>query len=356
MRVDAQLVDTARGQVLWSGRFDDALADVFALQDEITTQLVRALAIRVSQIEQRRVFAKPTGNLEAYDYVLRARPALQRPTRASNVEARTLLKHAIALDPNYAAAYAALAETYYTDTSMGWTESPSDSLGRAEELALDALSLDASEVPAHVLLARIDILHQNYQQAEQETELAIAINPNDAESLAGRGNVLMWLGQTDAAIDELEQAQRIDPDLGPIDRFALSLAYYLKGRYDDAIEQAELNLRDTSERELQPCRPRGCVRQAESSGRRRARRGPDTPLGPDLRRERVRDEVSKPGRSRPSARRTQRRRPLPRRDRPADARANDPYCGMRERFWFALLMFPARSCRKRSGPTGFSNM
>ncbi len=246
VRVVAQLVDTAQGRVLWSARFDEALADVFALQDKITTELVRALAIQVSQIEQRRVFAKPTGNLEAYDYVLRARPALRHPTRESNVEARTLLKRAIDLDPNYAGAYAALAETYYTDTSMGWAESPSDSLGRAEELALDALSLDVSEVRAHIVLARIDILHQSYQRAEQETDLAIAINPNDAESLAGRGNVLMWLGETDAAIDALEQAQRIDPDLNAIDRFALSLAYYLKGRYGAAIEQAELNLRDTS--------------------------------------------------------------------------------------------------------------
>ena len=81
VRVTAQLVDTD-GRVLWSARFDEALADLFALQDKITTQIAGALAIRVTQIEQRRVFAKPTESLEAYDYVLRARPALQRPTRA----------------------------------------------------------------------------------------------------------------------------------------------------------------------------------------------------------------------------------------------------------------------------------
>jgi TolB-like protein len=247
VRVVAQLVDTAKGQVVWSGRFDEALADVFALQDRITGEVVRALAIRVSEIEQRRVFAKPTENLEAYDYVLRARPALQRPTRANIVEARSLLRRAIELDPNYAAAYAALAETYYTTTSMGWSESPSESLGRAEELALDALSLDSAEVRARIVLSRIDILHQNYSQAKAEIDRAIAVNPNDAQSLAGRGNVLMWLGETDAAIEALEQALRIDPDLSAIDRFALSLAYYLKGRYDAAIEQAELNLRDTAD-------------------------------------------------------------------------------------------------------------
>ena len=246
VRVSAQLVDTRQGRVLWSGRFDEALADVFALQDKITIQIVSALAIRVAQIEQRRVFAKPTDNLEAYDYVLRARPAFQHPTRANNVEARVLLRRAIELDPNYAAAYAGLAETYHIGVSMGWAESPTAALSRAEELATKALSLDHSEVRARVILARVHILHQRYKQAEAEIERAMAINPNDAQSLAGHGNILVWLGQTDAAIEALEQAQRIDPDLNAIDRFALGLAYYLKRRYDAAIELAELNLRETA--------------------------------------------------------------------------------------------------------------
>lgn len=247
VRVIAQLVDTRQGRVLWSASFEEALADVFALQDIIVTDIVRVLAIRVTQIEQNRVFAKPTENLAAYDCVLRARPALQHPTRANNVEARALLKRAIELDPNYAAAYAALAETHHLASSMGWAESPAASLSRAEELATKALRLDDSEVRAHVILGHIHLFHQRYDLAKEEIERAIAINPNDALGLAGRGTILLWLGQTDAAIEALEQAQRIDPDLNAVDRFALSLAYYLKGRYDAAIEQAELNLRTTAD-------------------------------------------------------------------------------------------------------------
>ena len=76
-----------------------------------------------------------------------------------------------------------------------------------------------------------------------EIDRAMAINPNDALGLAGRGNILMWLGQTDAAISTLEQAQRIDPEMNPIDGNALGLAYYQKRRYDAAIAQAELDLR-----------------------------------------------------------------------------------------------------------------
>jgi AbiV family abortive infection protein len=223
VRVTAQLVD-ADGRVLWSARFDEALVDIFALQDKITAQIAGALAVGVTQIEQRRVLAKPTENLAAYDYVLRARPALQRPTRANNVDARALLRRAIELDPNYAAAYAALAETYHLATSMGWAESPVAYLARAEELAIEALSLDESEVRARVVLGHVHLFHQRYREAQVEIDRALTINPNDAQGLAGRGTILLWLGETDAAIEALEQAQRLDPELNGVDRFALLLA------------------------------------------------------------------------------------------------------------------------------------
>jgi tetratricopeptide (TPR) repeat protein len=200
------------------------------------------LAIRVAEIEQRRVLVKPTESLEAYDYVLRARPALQRPTRANMVEARAALGRAIELDPNYASAYAALAETYYVAPAMGWAEAPAAFLARAEEMANKALSLDDAEVRAHVVLGRIHIFYRRYEQAKAELDRALAINPNDAHGIAGRGNILMWLGETDGAIEALETARRIDPELNAMDRFALSLAYYLKRRYD----AAELNLRKTA--------------------------------------------------------------------------------------------------------------
>jgi tetratricopeptide (TPR) repeat protein len=243
--VIAQLVN-AEGRVVWSGRFDEALADLFALQGRITTEIAGALAIRVTKSEQQRVLAKPAESFEAYDYVLRTRSALQRPTRANNAEARALLRHAIQLDQDCAACYAALAETYHVAVVMGWAESPAEILGRAEEMAQKALNLNEAEVRAHVILGRIHIFHHRYEQAKAEMDRTLAINPNDAHGLAGRGNVLMWLGQTDAAIEALEQAQRIDPELNAIDRNALSLAYYLKRRYEAAIGQAELNLRETA--------------------------------------------------------------------------------------------------------------
>ncbi len=242
VRVTSQLVG-ADGRVLWAARFEEALADVFVLQRKVSAELAGALAIRLTQFEQRRVLAKPTESLEAYDYVQRARPALQGLTRTGNLEARTLLRRAVQIDPDYAAAYAALAEAHYNAVSMGWAESPIEFLKRAEDMAGRALSLDESEVRAHVILGRIHIFYRQYEQAKLALDRAIAVNPNDANALAGRGNILMWLGQTDAAIGALELAQRVDPELNPIDRFALSLSYYLGRRYEASIQQAQINIR-----------------------------------------------------------------------------------------------------------------
>ncbi len=193
VRVSAQLVD-ARGRVLWSASFDEAPTDVFQLQDRITREIAGALAIRVTQFEQQRVAAKPTESFDAYDCVLRARPALQRPTRAGLVEARTLLRRAIELDPNYAAAHSALGDTFHAAVSMGWAESPDEYWNRVVEQADEALRLDAADVRARILLGRKYIAYNQFDEARAQIDRAIAINPSDAEALAGRGNILVWLG------------------------------------------------------------------------------------------------------------------------------------------------------------------
>ena len=86
---------------------------------------------------------------------------------------------------------------------MGWAESPAEFLVRAEEMANKALSLNDSDVRAHVILGRIRIFYHRYDEAKAELDRAIAINPSDANGLAGRGNILMWSGHTDAAIDNI---------------------------------------------------------------------------------------------------------------------------------------------------------
>jgi adenylate cyclase len=241
LRVSAQLVDV-QGAILWSGRFDEPSADLFALQDRLTREIVGALAIRVAEQEQRRAASKPTQSLEAYDLVLRARPALQRPTRAGLVEARGLLRRALEIDPAYAAAHASLGETFHAAISLGWAESPEEYWKRVVAHANDALRYDPLNVLAHVLLGREQLARNRYADADMHTRRAIEGNPNDAEALAGRGNVLLWTGRTEEAIESLSLALRIDPELNAYDRFALSLAYYVAGDYANAVEQGEINL------------------------------------------------------------------------------------------------------------------
>ena len=242
VRVTAQLVDSL-GRVLWSSRFDAAANDVFDLQDRIAREVAGALAIRVNESELRRVATQPTASFDAYDFVLRARPALQRPTRANIVEARAFLRRALELDPGYAAAQSALGETFHVALSMGWAEAPDEYWTRVADCANAALRLDADDLRAHILLARMHLAYGRFTAARTEIDRAVEINPNDAEALAGRGNVLVWLGENETAIATLELAQRLDPELNAFDRFALGVAYYLARRYEDAVETSELNLR-----------------------------------------------------------------------------------------------------------------
>jgi adenylate cyclase len=242
VRVNARLVD-AQGQVHWSGRFDEPVSDLFALQDRMTREIAGALAANVGRIEQKRAASKSPESLQAYDYVLRARAEMQSPTRANSARARELLKRATEIDPTGAPAYAALADTYLVPVVMGWAESPERFLGRADEMAHKAIALDASQTRAHVTLGRIHLLHHRYAEADAELQRALANNPSDAHALAGRGNVLVWTGETRTAIEMLELAKRIDPAMHPIDRIGLGLAYYLDGRYDRAVEELEVNLR-----------------------------------------------------------------------------------------------------------------
>src|SRR5204863_3641048 len=127
---------------LWSEVYNTELKDIFSVQDDITRRIVGAAAVRLTRLEQDRVQRKPTANLAAYEYVLRGRADTSNPTRAANHEARELFQRAIDLDPNYAAAYAALGVVHHEAVVSGWTEFPDDEINRAEALAKKALALD----------------------------------------------------------------------------------------------------------------------------------------------------------------------------------------------------------------------
>jgi len=243
VRINVQLIDSTNGQNLWAERYDEPVADVFDLQEKITRHIVRALAVKLTEIEQRRAFARPTRSLEAYDYVLRGRALIRLSARKENFKARELFRRAIELDPNYASAYAGFGWTYIYPILYGWTGSPNKELDQAEELARKALTLSVSNIDGHKLLTRVYITRLQYDLALVESERVIAINPNDPEGHIEQGNVLLWSGLTDGAILALETASHIDPGMNPDAYWYLALAYYLKQRYADAVGVLERNVR-----------------------------------------------------------------------------------------------------------------
>ncbi len=235
LRVNVQLSDAEGGVLLWSERFDEELADVFELQDRITRQLVAALAVRVAHAEQAQSFAKPTENLGAYDLVLRGRDLLRRVERDANFEAREMFERTIAIDPDYADAHVERGWTYLNDLKLGWTQWPDRALAAAQEEALGAIELDPQNASAHSLQAEILEFHGDLAGAEREINRALDLNPNNALSHAIRASVAIFSGRPDVALSSMELALQIDPHLRFDGLVSLGVAYYLEGRYADAI-------------------------------------------------------------------------------------------------------------------------
>ncbi len=235
LRVNVQLSDAEGGVLLWSERFDEELADVFELQDRITRQLVAALAIRVTQAEQAQSFAKPTESLGAYGLVLHGRDLLRRLERDANFEAREMFERAIAIDPGYADAHVERGWTYLNDIKFGWTQWPDRALAAADAEASRAIALDPQNASAHALQADVLKFQGDYADAEREIDRAIDLNPNSAVSQAIRASVAIFTGRPDVARSSMELALQIDPNPTGDGLMSLGVAYYLEGRYADAI-------------------------------------------------------------------------------------------------------------------------
>ena len=138
VRVTAQLIDSRTGGHVWASRFDRDLTDIFAVQDELTQEIVGALKLKLSAGEQDRLTLRRSVNVEAYELYLRGREQAWAATRTGNVAARGLLERAIAIDPGYAAAYAVIAYTHVLDYINAWTSDPEESLRIGQETAAES--------------------------------------------------------------------------------------------------------------------------------------------------------------------------------------------------------------------------
>jgi adenylate cyclase len=237
VRITAQLVDASTEGHLWAERYDRDLKDIFALQDEVTQKIVAALALKLTEDEQQRLLNKYTDNIEAYDYYLRGVEyfPITRLTKEKSTLAQQMLKKAINLDPKFAAAYALLSWTYSHEWAMGWSQG-SQSLEDAFELAQKAIALDESLPLGHAMLAEVYLKKMEHEKAIDEQKKAIALSPNDADGIADLGGILTWTGRPEETIGLVMKAMRLNPMYQSEYLWNLGHAYYLMGRYQEAIE------------------------------------------------------------------------------------------------------------------------
>ena len=234
VRVTAQLIDATTGYHLWAERYDRDLDDIFALQDEVTEQIVSALAVQLTSGEQARLERKYTDNLEAYDYYLRADANFSSLTPERLAETRQLYEKAISLDPHFAAAYASLSTTYIIEWDLQWSEDPA-ALDRAADLAEKAKELDDSLPLAHRVLAGVYLFKKEHESALSAAQRALSLDPNDAAAYARLGLILNYLGQPDRTRRLVEQAMQLNPHYPAHYIFAIGHAEYLMGQYEAAI-------------------------------------------------------------------------------------------------------------------------
>jgi adenylate cyclase len=233
VRIAAQLIDGTTGGHLWAERYDRDLADIFAVQDEVTREIVSALAVRLTQGEERRLKHKGTENLDAYDLYLRGRELMKRRNREANEEARPLLERAIALDPAFAGSYSMLALVHLMDYVNRWREPPEEWLHVAREFAQKGVAHDEDSAEAHWALGLTYLSDRQLDPVMAEARKALALDPNFAWAHSLLGQALLYAGHWEDSIAPLRAAIRLDPNFDSHLHY-LAQAYFGLAQYEEA--------------------------------------------------------------------------------------------------------------------------
>ena len=180
VRITAQLVDAASGYHVWAERYDREIRDIFAVQEDVTRQIVAVLAVKLTEGELGGLGRVLTGNPQAYDLTLQGRNALKRTTRKSNAAARELFVKALDLDPEFARAAVGLGWAHLQSWQLLWS-TDAETLERARELAQRGLARDDTLADAHRLLAQIHLWKKEHDAAIAEAQKTITLAPSDAD-------------------------------------------------------------------------------------------------------------------------------------------------------------------------------
>jgi adenylate cyclase len=246
VRVTAQLIDATTGHHVWAERYDRDLEDIFAVQDEITREVVVALDVRLREGEQARVWSGGTKSVEAWECIRLSQDALNRFKAEDRIEARRLIDRALELDPNYATAWFSLGGYYFHEAESGTryeNEADQDAtLDSAVKCATKAVELDPSLADAYGLLGLCQLSKEDYDLAVATTEKAIALAPNQAENLAMASLVLNKSGKPERALELIKSAMRLCPIYPAWYLSVLAKAYRSLGRNESAAGAFEVSL------------------------------------------------------------------------------------------------------------------
>jgi len=261
LRVTAQLVDTSDGYHLWSERYDRELEDVFAIQDEIAENIVSVLRVMLSDEEKRAIAKVPTVDVEAYDYYLRGRQYFHQTRKKSLQYAREMFARAIEVDPNFALAYAGIADCssllhmYYPSQEV--------TLGQADSASQKALELDTESAEAHAARGFALWQMKRGDEAEKEFEKAIELDPRQFEAHYFYARQSFAQGDLDKAARLFERASKVRDDYQAAFFAAQSLA--AMAREDEARAAYRRALQIVRDHlELNPDDPRAATMRAVS--------------------------------------------------------------------------------------------
>jgi TolB-like protein len=244
VRITAQLNDVATGSHIWAERYDRDIADVFAVQDEITEAIVAAIEPQLYAAENFHAQRKAPDSMDAWDLVMRALSHYWRVTRQDNVVAQALLEKATVIDPNYGQALGVLAASQTFSAHMGWADMAAV-VPTAERAALAAIRADGEDPWAHYALGNVYLFTRRFDDSLAEFELALQLNPNFSLAQGYYGLALAYCGRWQEADLAARRALRLSPR-DPFSAIYCGIAaysQYVGHNYDEAMRLARESIR-----------------------------------------------------------------------------------------------------------------
>ncbi len=242
VRVTVQLIDAENGHHMWAERYDRELEDIFAVQDEVTSQIVGHATRRID--DQRLQIAKQRQpeSLQAYDFWLQAKKPLDMRSLTGIAEGRRLLERALLLDPHFARAYADLSRSYVFEAHyLAGGTGMQDKIAQAFRLAQTAVSLDDSDSRSLTCISRAHLFRREFQFAGEQSERATSFNPCDATALMFRAQTQAYIGDSARGAELANMATRLNPYHPEWYRLMFATIYFLARRYEDSFEACHLS-------------------------------------------------------------------------------------------------------------------